>query len=59
VGGGLFQHDCFSIRWTEAKGSPLDNLAGANVTDLRGFVLVKKRCCAGTPNPISGRLPLP
>ena len=31
-------------------GSPLDNLAGANVTDLRGFVLVKKRCCAGTPN---------
>src|SRR5829696_5604406 len=34
----------------DAKGSPLDNLAGANVTDLRGFVLVKKRCCAGTPN---------
>jgi hypothetical protein len=33
----------------EGKGSPLDNLAGANVTDLRGFVLVKKRCCAGTP----------
>src|SRR6266545_2134192 len=33
-----------------AKGSPLDNLAGANVTDLRGFVLLRKRCCAGTPN---------
>jgi hypothetical protein len=30
-------------------GSPLDNLAGANVTDLRGFVLVRKRYCAGTP----------
>jgi hypothetical protein len=31
------------------EGSPLDNLAGANVTDLRGFVLLRKRCCAGTP----------
>jgi hypothetical protein len=31
------------------KGSPLDNLAGATVTDLRGFVLVRKRHCAGTP----------
>jgi uncharacterized protein (TIGR03083 family) len=34
---------------TRGKGSPLGNLAGANVTDLRGFVLVRKRCCAGTP----------
>ena len=34
---------------TVDKGSPLDNLAGANLTDLRGFVLVRKRCCAGTP----------
>ena len=32
------------------KESPLDNLAGAHVTDLRGFVLVRKRCCTGTPN---------
>jgi hypothetical protein len=31
------------------KESPLDNLAGAHVTDLRGFVLVRKRCCTGTP----------
>jgi hypothetical protein len=30
-------------------GSPLDSLAGANVTDLREFVLVSKRCCAGDP----------
>jgi hypothetical protein len=30
------------------KGSPLDNLSGANVTDLRGFALVRKCCCAGT-----------
>jgi hypothetical protein len=37
----------------EGKGSPLDNLAGANVTDLRGFVLVKKRCCAGTPKGVA------
>jgi hypothetical protein len=32
----------------EVLGSPLDNLAGATVTDLRGFVLVRKRRCAGT-----------
>jgi hypothetical protein len=32
-----------------AKGSPLDYLAEATVTDLRGFVLVRKRCQAGTP----------
>ena len=36
-------------RGDAAKRSPLDNLAGANVTDLRGFLLVKKGCCAGTP----------
>jgi hypothetical protein len=29
--------------------SPLDNLAGANVTDLRGFMLARKRCCTGIP----------
>jgi hypothetical protein len=39
------------VRFALAKGSPLGNLAGANVTDLRGFVLVRKRCCAGTPKP--------
>jgi hypothetical protein len=33
-----------------AKGSPLDNLAEVNITDLRGLVLARKRCCAGTPN---------
>ena len=32
-----------------AKGTPLDNLSGANVTELRGFALVRKCCCAGTP----------
>jgi hypothetical protein len=42
---GITPFDC-----PRDKGSPLDNLAGANVTDLRGFVLVRKRCCAGTPN---------
>jgi hypothetical protein len=41
-GPGLYQ-------FFDAKGSPLDNLAGAHVTDLRGFVLMRKRCCTGTP----------
>jgi hypothetical protein len=36
-----------------AKGSPLDNLAGTNVTDLRGFVSVRKRRRAETPNTVS------
>ncbi|HET6920670.1 MAG TPA: hypothetical protein VFI46_14570 [Jiangellaceae bacterium] len=31
------------------------NLARANVTDLRGFVLVRKRCCAGTPEQVARR----
>jgi septal ring factor EnvC (AmiA/AmiB activator) len=29
-------------------GAAYGTLAGANVTNLRGFVLVRKRCCAGT-----------
>ncbi len=33
----------------QGSRSPFDNLAEADVTDLRGFVPVTKRCCAGTP----------
>ena len=47
----LLTVDFTSSDYIYGKGSPLDNLAGANVTDLRGFVLLRKRCCTGTPNP--------
>jgi hypothetical protein len=30
-------------------GSPLDNLAEVNMTDLHGLVLAGNVCCAGTP----------
>jgi hypothetical protein len=36
-------------------GSPLDNLARAHVTDLCRFVLVRKRCRAGTPMSLNAR----
>jgi hypothetical protein len=32
----------------QGSGSPFGNLAETDVTDLRGLVLVAKRCCAGT-----------
>jgi hypothetical protein len=38
-----------ALRRPPTKRSPLDNVAVAHVTDLRGFVLVRKRCCTGTP----------
>jgi hypothetical protein len=31
------------------RGSPLDNLAEVNMTDLHGLVLAGNLCCAGTP----------